>query len=373
MSRFFLNKFLISAFSFFLAIGLFSSSASFAKEAAFIVTTDYVAGSLAKMSTTKKQSVSKNLLLIHPDSVVKSYGKYVYVIQRLGADSIIVVNPKNPGHPINEYSTGNGSNPQDMEFKNSKKAYISLYEENKLLVIKPGTGNIKKKIDLSEFADGDGLVEMSEMVLVKNYLYVSLQRLNRDNFFSADNKSFVVVIDTDTDKILDLDPNTEGNQAIELNGRNPGNMVYNKETGKIYIPLSGKFNTDDAFGGIEVINPETNTSEGMLINDEDLGGVTGVVAIGSSGTGYVTVSDSNFNYSIVCFSLSTGEVLNQLDNTGSGFIPNIAIDSNGFLYVADQTAENPGIRIFDTKDNKLIKGPVDVGLPPYSITFINIK
>jgi len=367
-----LRKSLIFIFSSFLAMGIFNSPQLFAKsknskEVAFIATTDYVAGSLASMDTTKKLNVSKNLLTIHQDSVVKSYAGKIYVVQRLGADSILVINPKAPGQTLTEYSTGNGSNPQDMEFKNSRKAYISLLGENNLLVVNPQNGNILKKIDLSEFADGDGIVEMSEMVMVNNYLYVSLQRLEN---FSAENTSLVVVIDTKTDKIIDLDSSTPGNQAIELKGRNPVNMVYNVETGKIYLSLSGKYNTADDFGGIEVINPETNTSEGILIKDEDLGGVPGPLAIKSSKLGYVAVSDENYIYSVIPFNPSTGKIFKKLNDTGSGYIPVIAIDSKGFLYVADQTPENPGIRIFNTKKNKLVKGPIDVGLLPFSITFV---
>ena len=209
-----LKKLLIYVFLFTLTIGLCyqSMESSEAGETAFIIATDFQSGTLASIDT-KTKNVSKELLLINPDSVVKSYGKYLYVVQRFGGDSIIVVDPKNPGNVVKEYSTGNGSNPQDIEFKSSKKAYISLLGENNLLVVNPKTGKIKKKIDLSEFADEDGLVEMGEMVIVKNYLYVSLQRLTN---FSADNTSFVVVIDTKKDKIVDLDKSTPGNQAIEL-------------------------------------------------------------------------------------------------------------------------------------------------------------
>lgn len=355
------------AVQIFFSPWLFSKSSE-AGETAFIAAADdsFQAGTLASIDT-KTKNASKELLLINPDSVVKSYGKYLYVVQRFGGDSIIVIDPKNPGKVVAEYSTGNGSNPQDIEFKNSKKAYISLLGENNLLVVDPQTGKIKKKIDLSEFADKDGLVEMGEMVIVKNYLYVSLQRLEN---FSAVNESLVVVVDTRKDKILDLDPSTPGNQAIVLKGRNPWNMVYNQENRKIYLSLSGTYNTGDDFGGIEVINPETNFSEGILITDENLGGVPGSLAIKSSKLGYITVSDSNYIYSIMAFNPSTGKILKKLDNTGSGYIPAIAIDSSGFLYVADRTTENPGIRVFNTKKNQLVDGPIDVGLPPFSITFV---
>ena len=368
-----INFKVLTFFSLSIAAQLFFSPWLFSKsseaaETAFIATADdsFQAGTLASIDT-KTNNASQELLLINPDSVVKSYGKYLYVVQRFGGDSIIVIDPKNPDKVVKEYSTGNGSNPQDIEFKSSKKAYISLLGENNLLVVNPKTGKIKKKIDLSEFADSDGIVEMGEMVIVNNYLYVSLQRLTN---FSASNESLVVVIDTLKDKILDLDSSKEGNQAIVLEGRNPWSMVYNVKNGKIYLSLSGTYNTGDDFGGIEVINPKTNKTEGILIKDETLGGVPGAIAIKSSKKGYVTVSDSSFNYSVIAFNPTTGKIFEKLNDTGSGYIPALAIDSSGFLYVADRTTENAGIRVFNTKKDQLVDGPIDVGLPPFSITFV---
>src|SRR3990172_2718492 len=104
------------AVQFFFSPWLFSKSSE-AGETAFIATADdtFQAGTLASVDTDTRKA-SKDLLLINPDSVVKSFGKYLYVVQRFGGDSIIVIDSDNPGKVIKEYSTGNGSNPQDIEF-----------------------------------------------------------------------------------------------------------------------------------------------------------------------------------------------------------------------------------------------------------------
>ena len=52
-------------------------------------------------------------------------------------------------------------------------------------------------------------------------------------------------------------------------------------------------------------------------------------------------------------------------------VASIAQDSDGLLWLADQTLTAPGIHLFDpTTDTEVLKHPLSVGLPPFSIGFV---
>jgi hypothetical protein len=310
--------------------------------------------------------------------VIRAFGDKLFVIQRLGSNSIVVLDPNNPGVPLKNYTTNDPganapqSNPHDMAFVSSSKAYISRYELNTILIVNPLTGEqLGGTIDLSQFADSDGLVEMDQMVIVKGKLYVALQRLDRNNFYSASNDSYVVVIDTTTDQIVDVDSGTQGIQPIDLAGRNPfGDLVYLPSTDRIYLTDTGNFFTGDPFGGIEAVNPDTNTTDGIVLADEAFGGPLGTFGILSDTVAYATVFDASFNNFVVPFNLSTRQIDAPLTGIGSGYIPGMAFDGNGLLYVVDRDTTNPGIQVFDPTTNQKIEGPIDTGLPPAVLVFV---
>ena len=349
----------------------------------FVVTSNFSVGNLSTVTTTDPREVTPDILGstgIHSDSVIRVFGGLVYILQRFGSNSIVVIDPADPSSPIANYTTNDlasnppQSNPVDMEFVSSSKAYVSRQGLNTILIVDPITGDQLGTIDLSMFADSDGLVEMDQMVIVNGLLYISLQRLDQDQLFGeqAANDSFVVVIDTDTDQIVDLDSDDPGNQAIVLQGRNPFHgMVYLASTNRIYLTTAGNFNMVDNFGGIEVLDPDTMTTEGFIFTDNQLGGTVGSLAVLNDVVAYATILTASFENFVVPFSLSSQKIDSPLTGMSTSFIPSLALDPFGFLYVADQDFANPGLQVFDTMTNEKVEGPLDTGLPPFEIAFVN--
>jgi DNA-binding beta-propeller fold protein YncE len=345
----------------------------------FVITTDFSVGNLSTITTTPPRTTTPGVLGsvgIHSDSAIRTFANRVFIIQRLGSNSIVVIDPNQPSQPLTNYSTNDpGSNtqsdPHDMAFVSLSKAYVARYGQNTLLIVNPLTGQQLGTIDLSTFADSDGIVEMDRMIIVGNTLYVTLQRLDRNNAFSASNDSLVAVIDISADQIIDLNPVTPDLDAIVLQGRNPfGGFFYLSSTDRIYIANTGNFDPSDDFGGLEAINPNTNSTEGIIITDESLGGSLGLVGILNSTVAYATVFDANFNNLVVPFSISPKQVGVPLTGLGQGFKPGLAFDSNGFLYISDRDITNPGIQVFNTTTNQKVEGPMDTGLPPFEIAFV---
>ena len=195
---------------------------------------------------------------------------------------------------------------------------------------------------------------MSYLHVSGGKLYVAVQALDRNAFYSPVGSSVVVVIDTSSDMVT---------ATINLTYQNPVTDFIEKADGTLVIGCAGYYGMAD--GGFVEING-TFASAGA-VTEEDLGGDINGLAI-SGGRGFAVISDTSFNTTLKGFSLSGGGVEAIYQPTGF-VIGGIAVNG-GELWVSDRTATNPGVRIFDTGNgSESASAPINVGLPPVAIVF----
>ncbi|MEL6181065.1 MAG: hypothetical protein AAFS10_19060, partial [Myxococcota bacterium] len=89
--------------------------------------------------------------MVHSDAVGRVEGGLVYVINRLGADNVQILDPASSFATVAQWSVGNGTNPQDIAFQGDT-SYVSLYGSVELGLFDPDDGTAKGTIDLSAFA-----------------------------------------------------------------------------------------------------------------------------------------------------------------------------------------------------------------------------
>jgi len=347
-------------------------------EIAFVATTDFTTGSYSTINLrdlTANQDLPSQVGIIESDNWALYHNNKVYVINRFGFDNITVLDTADLSRAVTQFSTGNGTNPQDMAFVSDTKAYVSLLERsNDLLVVDPTAppgAEITSTIDLSGFLDGDqdGFVEAGPMAMVGTTLFVALQRLDS---FVASRPGVLAVIDTTTDTLFDVDPGTPGTQGIVLTGQNPAYMDYDANLGKIVVSEVGNFGVPD--GGIETVDPRTFVAEGFMITENDLGDDVGDVIIVDGLKGYAVVGGFA-GQGVTVFDVDVDPVTGVITGsnpgdlvTGLPFVPDLALDSAKRLLVPDRDLINPGIRIYDTfTDQEITTDPINVGLPPNAI------
>ncbi|MFA6109922.1 MAG: hypothetical protein WDA75_14240 [Candidatus Latescibacterota bacterium] len=158
---------------------LFAVASTWAQPGLLVVTSDYESGSLAYLAPGSL-APQVDLLLINSDAVARYHDGLVYVLNRPPQNNVLVIDPAAPRSPRRNFSTGDGSNPQDIVFTGPGKAYVSRYEMPSLLVVDPRNGSVLGEVDLSPFADADGIPEASDMALIGTRLYVACQRLDRN-------------------------------------------------------------------------------------------------------------------------------------------------------------------------------------------------
>ncbi len=338
---------------------------------AFVLTADprNGVGSYSTVSLSTR-NVSQDIQRggVSSDAIARTFGGKVYVVNRLNADNIQVIDPAQGfTTPANaQVSVGNGTNPQDIAFINANKAYVSRLEKTaRLLILNPTTLATLGELDLSarlKSNDRDGSPEATHMLVLNSLLYVVLQHL--DNFVPIA-AGEVVVIDPATDRIVTV---------ITLPFRNPLSQLHFSATlRRILVSCVGEFGVDD--GGIVAIDPSTNTLDGTLhIPEAALGGDITEFAIISSTKGVAIVSDASFNNAVITFNPSNGQRLGTLIAPASTFIPYVALNSRNEVYIAvrDLRTTTPGLRVFDAvTDRDVVPGTLSVGLlPPIWIAFV---
>ncbi|MBT4097376.1 MAG: hypothetical protein HOM68_15740 [Gemmatimonadetes bacterium] len=330
----------------------------------FVVTSDFATGSAAILQASAEDA-QVNLLTVHADAIGQYFDDRIYIVNRLGQDNVIVLDAANPTQPLTQFSVGNGTNPHQIYVVSPDKAYVTRYDDSHLLVVDPRDGTELGTIDLSEFADGDGLPEMSEMIGVDDRVYVSCQRLDRDNGWISD-ASFLIAIDTANDAVVDLDAVTPGTQGIRLSATNPSSLVA---AGR-HIAVAVVAGFGDHEGGIDLVDPTSGRSLGLAVSETDLEGDISLLTMTSATRGFTVVSDANFINSVKPVNLETGAVGEPLSGLSGGFISSIVVDGDRVIVgdrgsFSDPTAA--GLKIYDVETGMLIAGPIDTGLPPASV------
>jgi len=302
------------------------------------------------------------------DVIVRTFAGRIYVVNRFGTDTVQVIDSTDFS-VVGNYSVGAGSNPQDIWVRSDEKAYVTRLDaqndssnSDDILIINPITGVVLGSIDLTSYAanDGDQLARATQMVGVDATLYVLIQDLPSNLLDSADQPGKIVVIDMATDEIVG---------SITLDGRNPSDITYSPVTEKIYVVNTGVFvnfvtDVNDAFGGIEVVEPETLQTEGVVIDDADFGNYLMNIVIGED-QAYTVVN----GMTLASFDLDTLTVTSANLYTSPGFfVPDFTVDTQGRVLLTERDANDDGIVVLDGATGNITAGPLDVGALPAAVS-----
>lgn len=350
-----------------------------ALEHAFILTTDYyTAGYYSTIEIPPPRNTMVSIEPVSTDAVA-CYDvdeDVVFVINRGAASNIQIVDTDSAFSTIGQYSVGNGSNPHDIRLADGTKAYVSRFEWKTLLICHPYTGDSLGVIDLSPVADADGIPEMDRMEIVDKRLFVTLNSINHTTW-QPDGPGKVAVIDVEADTLVDCNPDSAGVQPIVLSLENPyTELRYDPCSKDLYVGCLGRWGVED--GGIEIIDPETCCSEGVLLTESQLGGDVSDVVLAPGGGGYAVVLEAvawpdNFAR-LVKFDGDSGAVTDTLYEQTSGMgssLAGIELNSQMEVYLCDRDLSNPGIRIYDTATDAEVDFR-EVGLPPFDIAFTQV-
>jgi hypothetical protein len=316
-------------------------------------------------------TLTNNVEPISSDPAVKVSGGNVYIINRYLFDNIQVLDIYDEFTTKIQFTTGNGSNPQDIEWIDVDKVYVSRFEPpfNDILIADPNTGEEIGSIDLTNVATNkDGTPRAAKMTRVGDYVFCCCQNINAS--FTAYGAGKVAVIDTNTDTLVKP-------QGIKLELKNPTSITYDENLNKVFVGCSGDFFDAVLTSGVEVIDPDSLTSDGVLLKASDLDGALAFdIEIVNVNKGYIIVNDPNFVNSDRCYAFEpkTGGIYETIvANSENPFeFTQMAKDSEGFLYLLQFSLTSPRVFKIDTFVDQIVDEWMP-RLPPVAIDIIELN
>jgi hypothetical protein len=335
---------------------------------AVVVTTDFETGVLASVGVAGAHKVGHPDATIHSDAIVRVAGGMVFVLNRFLGDNVQRLDSKTLRTQL-QCTTGTASNPADLVVLTPDKAYVTRYDRPELWIVDPSARDCEHfrrgTIDLSPFADADGLPEMSQMAVADGHVFVAVQRLDRTRGFRATGPGRLVVIDPVADVVTG---------DITLHGSNP----FGDATGILHEPGTGKLviaSASDIYqvgdGGLERIDPVTLAADGFFFVDENqLGGNVLDFVLLSPTQGFAVIQDAALKNRLIAFDPSGVTPPRDLF-VRDAYLPDLVVGPDGLLWLADQSLPDPGFRFFDPSTGTQVrKRALAVGLPPFSIGFV---
>lgn len=313
-------------------------------------------------------------IVVGTESVLACANKKFYILGR----SHGTVTAVKPGLPNTRrvFSIGRGAQPEDIVVPGPQYAYITRRNSGRLLRLDLKTGACKEVVDLSMFADPDGNPDLGAMIVHGHLLFIQVRRLNSNTTEGYVTPPYLAVVDLKTEKLVDVDREKPGIQAIRLFGTYPKHrMQIVPKTNLLLVSATGGF--FDA-GGLEAIDLRTLKSLGLMIQEDD--GFTGAdlgpfVMVGRE-RGYLVFStDFDLSSHLVPFHLKFGvEQGPEMYVTLGYAIPALEFDRyTNQLFVPDGAFGRQGIHIFDTQTNEeLTTSGVETSGPPTDVLLYSI-
>jgi len=366
MSRF---RFLLPAL--FLALSAGSGRPSISPHL-LVTTSDGTTGNTASLELSPPWSPSIGLEAIGPVAVARTGLGLHWIVNGSPVDEIQTVDPET-WETVRRVPLGDGADPHDIVLVSEAKAYVSLHGRPYVLVMDPGTGATVDSLDLSAFADPDGIPDMSRLEKVGDLVFVQLQRLDHSGGWGEPvAPSMLAVIDAVQDTLVDSDPAVEGTQAIVLTGLYPVNDMQ-AEGDRLFVVEQGSLEMIDPDGGIDVIDVPELRSLGFLTTEGLLGGHTDCFVLVSPTKGYaVTHTDLLLSSHLTPFSRDDGSPGGEVFAIVESRTDQLAYDPvTDYLYFPDGTTGSPGIRVFDARtDAMLTPSAIATGLPPRDVLVV---
>lgn len=319
-------------------------------------------GRVAAVSTIPPYQLVTSELPIGPNAVLRHANGKLYAVS--GDAGTIVVIDETSWTIDRTYSFSPPNPLMDIVVVDSTRAYVTRGDSTHVERLDLATGALTPVVDLSPYADGDGIPDLGLMTLFEDCLFVQLPRKFRCSF--ASNAPSLAVIDVNTEQLIDANPIAPGVQLIALQGSCPGRkMPVVAQTRALWVSASGGYND---FAGYERVNIDTLQSMGIFIHEgTDIASDVGPIVMTGTERGYVVSgTDSTLSSHVRSFTLGEG-----LDPTEWHFevgydLPEFEFDpATDRLFVPVGTIGSGGVYVFDaTTSQRLTPTPISTGGHP---------
>ena len=353
-------------FPLFISLLVISTITAFCQDELVWLTSDFTTGGFALQQAGECET-EELWVDVAGDAVVRSQNGYIFILNRFGFDNVTVLSATDPQEVLAQFSTGNGSNPQDILIIEGQKAYVTVLQRSEMLVVDFLAGEITDQIDLSVFADdADGIPEATHLIPLGDQVLVMCQRLDQTTeLWDPAGPGCLAVIDAVNDAVVDANPSTAEVDPIWLTFGNPTSWA--RTLTSLLVTCVGNWSLYDD-GALLLVDPTGQTIPVSFVIEPDVNGNLYEVAATANAV-YVAVSYADWTCAVLPYYSEPGTVGQALSGTSGGYIPDMVADGP-ILYIADQgtfaAPELAGLILVDADTDSFVCGPVETGLPPSS-------
>lgn len=238
------------------------------------VSADYAVGGLALVGLDDRM-VQDDLTTLGADPQVRVTGDRLVQMNRGSENSVRIYELGSFEAPSLEFSLGDGSNPHDAAMCGGA-LFISLYGADGVGVYDPDSGATLATIDLSAYADDDGLPEAGSMVVIGDTLYVALERLDENSTYWTSETGLVAQIDCASREVTET-WEVGPSPTLVADPSDPETLLVRTGT---YYDGDGAFTWD---GALSRLDPAAGALAPLGVDEADLEVNLGGVAAGSNG------------------------------------------------------------------------------------------
>jgi hypothetical protein len=314
------------------------------------VSDDYAVGALATVAVDD-WSVADTLTDISGDPAVVSSGGYVFQLDRYTYDVVKVYTPGAWSAPLTEFALQDLANPHDVAVCDGL-AFVAQHDATTLAVHDPTSGLLAGTVDLSAYADADGVPEASTLVATADgMLYAGLLHLDREGDWTATGGA-VVEVDCAARTVT---------RSWALHG--PRVLPDPEHTDQVLILEEGV--------GIHRLDPTSGATTLLVEEVVERGTFGGIAAAG--GRAIVTTVTDDYAFGIGCVDLDAGTF--DLLEAASSYLISVDASPTGEAWISarahwsDPTSPQ-GVRVFDIATcTERTDRPIETLLAPMDIAF----
>ncbi len=289
---------------------------------------------------------------VQSDPVVRYLGGNLYIVNRFAGENVTVVDPAT-WTVTKQWSTGAGSNPQDIAIR-ANRAYVVTLGTPMVKVW--DTGGTGSPVELAPImlptvaADTDGNPDAASIAIVGTKAYVTLEHLQS---FAPAAPGSVAVIDTMSNTV---------STSFDLANMNPVNFLRERPgVGDLLVAEAPDFSA--ATGCVESITVGgTPAAGGCLASSMALGGYPAGIAPSDDGHVYVAAQSSPTAAKLV--GMTDQGMIDATIFSKAGEVPtDVAYCAATHQIIANDAATG-GIRVYDAMTHaEVTTSALDIGLP----------
>jgi len=308
-----------------------------------VATTNYSTGALATVDLGSGCVQDRHSSRLGGDPLLVSVGDQLAVVLRGDGDVIRLYEPGSWRSPTREIAVPVGSNIHDV-FVRDDRLFATAYDGAELLVYDLASEHWLTGVDLSPYADEDGLPEADRVHGTEAGLMVALQRLNRDDGWSSGEG-----------RILTVD--TERLEVVAEQATGPSPKLFEDRV------LSGVYGSLD--GALETLEGE------VLLTELDEGFDFAVYGA-RDGLSLLAGSTLEGRTRLLCHDGDGWQQGPLLDAWVSDLVP----IGDGGAVLATRTGWNPdatsGLVTLDMATCEVEGDPIHLSLEPYSLEIVEL-